>query len=522
MGRPRLFAIQRNHSSAYPGILQGPSAQVLVSGAVTQGERLLTAAALLAAVVFVTVGIERPVWLDEANSINIARHGLPGILDALRQENNLPLYYVLLSGWIHVFGESEIALRALSAVFYLTGCGVVFALGKRLAGQARGGWYSALFYACSPLAIRSAQNIRMYAMLGFLSALSLLLFLKVFADEDDSWRTYTLQLLVNIAGLLTHVWFAFVLAGQLAALIAQKRGQAARFLLRSAMAASVVALVWGRSIMAQSRNGATDWMPHLQLAVVVSAFTEYYGFFLAAPLFALGVLFYRRFEPQLKTKLVVTVFFVSIAIPLAVCIWKPIYWPGRYAMIALPAIAAVLGAMLSTALPRQVMAGVGLALLGIVLTEHVAHRNSVPEADLAPGQSDRTTARFLLEHASAGDAVVFTGLTRAAADYYFRQAHAENRFVEVSFPQEAATHLGWYDSNITAQRRPALEREAGTIADELHELVAQGRSVWVYDSFTRPVGDLLKTRLDTAVRLRHEYPLSGPFHSGLLEYGGPI
>jgi len=151
-------------------------------------ERLLIAASLVGVAVFVAVGIERPVWLDEANSALIASRGFAGVIDSLRHENNLPGYYFLLSLWMRIFGDSEIALRSLSAIFYLAGCVAAGALGKRLSANSRCGWYAAFFYACSPLAIRNAQNIRMYALLGLLSGLSILIFLKLFTERDRSWR----------------------------------------------------------------------------------------------------------------------------------------------------------------------------------------------------------------------------------------------------------------------------------------------------------------------------------------------
>ena len=94
-------------------------------------DRLLAVCALAAAIVFIAVGIGRPVWLDEANSVLIAGHGFSGIVDALSRDNNLPLYYFLLSGWMRVFGNSEIAVRSLSAVFYLAGCAAAFAQESR-------------------------------------------------------------------------------------------------------------------------------------------------------------------------------------------------------------------------------------------------------------------------------------------------------------------------------------------------------------------------------------------------------
>src|SRR5947209_20006208 len=71
------------------------------------------AAGIVAAVVlgialrFVSRG---PLWLDEAQSLAIARRPLSQLADALRHDGAPPLYYVLLHVWTQVFGNSTFAL----------------------------------------------------------------------------------------------------------------------------------------------------------------------------------------------------------------------------------------------------------------------------------------------------------------------------------------------------------------------------------------------------------------------------
>jgi hypothetical protein len=52
----------------------------------------LIPAAAAATAVFVFAGMHRSIWLDEANSLNIARGGFFSILEKLRGENNFPFY----------------------------------------------------------------------------------------------------------------------------------------------------------------------------------------------------------------------------------------------------------------------------------------------------------------------------------------------------------------------------------------------------------------------------------------------
>src|SRR5690606_13408352 len=73
-------------------------------------------------VVAVTLGVvlrfvaDTPLWLDEALSANIAALPLADIPDALKHDGHPPLYYVMLHGWMQLFGEGDVAVRSLSGV----------------------------------------------------------------------------------------------------------------------------------------------------------------------------------------------------------------------------------------------------------------------------------------------------------------------------------------------------------------------------------------------------------------------
>src|SRR5690349_18002504 len=59
----------------------------------------------------------RSLWFDEAFSVDLATKPVWAVLRSLPySDTHPPLYYVLLGGWIHIFGSSETAVRALSAL----------------------------------------------------------------------------------------------------------------------------------------------------------------------------------------------------------------------------------------------------------------------------------------------------------------------------------------------------------------------------------------------------------------------
>jgi hypothetical protein len=347
-----------------------------------------------------------------------------------------------------------------------------------------------------------------------LSGISASCWLRVFRDRDQSRAAWAWLLGVNALGMLTHAWFVFVLAGQFVATALLERKQIGRFVLAAAAAAPFAAL-WGPIFWGQLHNRSTAWM-RFQAGFVLIAVTEFYGPLASLGLFALAAAGRKKWRCPAPA---LAMFAVSVAAPLAISFVKPIYWPGRYLIIALPPLAAVLAAILAAARMRALVAVAGLLLVGMQAAAQIEGHDRVPHAPLPAGQSDRVTAQFLLGRASEGDAVILTSLTQAAADYYFERAGAAQRFREFSFPADTATHMGWMDPVVTDSRRAALETEAVALVGQLRGLVAGGRTVWVYDGSAADVNAILIEQLDGAFGLHQIHVLEGPFHTRILEYG---
>ncbi len=82
-----------------------------------------------------------------------------------------PLYAVSLNRWMTLFGDSDLALRSLSALFSLLSIGVVFAIAAYLFGV-EAGLAAAFVQALSPFDVHYAQEARMYSLVVLMSALS--------------------------------------------------------------------------------------------------------------------------------------------------------------------------------------------------------------------------------------------------------------------------------------------------------------------------------------------------------------
>src|SRR5204863_23253 len=75
-----------------------------------------------------------PLWLDEALSVNIAKLPPDQIVDALRHDGHPPLYYWVLHAWMQAFGESDVAVRALSGVVSVATLPLAWIAGRRRGG----------------------------------------------------------------------------------------------------------------------------------------------------------------------------------------------------------------------------------------------------------------------------------------------------------------------------------------------------------------------------------------------------
>ena len=86
------------------------------------------------------------------------------LTDGLSKETNPPTYYLLLRGWIALWGASEAALRSLSVVAGILCVPVTYLLGRELAGKSLG-LLGALLFALCPTSLYFAQETRVYALL---------------------------------------------------------------------------------------------------------------------------------------------------------------------------------------------------------------------------------------------------------------------------------------------------------------------------------------------------------------------
>ena len=157
-------------------------------------------------------------WNDEGNTARLVERSVRLIVEGAAGDIHPPGYYLILTVWRSATGDSEFALRGFSALCGVLTIAAAAALGQRAGGRATAVG-AALLVAVHPLAIYYSQEARMYALLGLVSALTLLVaerFARSFPDHQSPiyFRSTYLGLALCVAlGLYTQYAYAFVLLG---------------------------------------------------------------------------------------------------------------------------------------------------------------------------------------------------------------------------------------------------------------------------------------------------------------------
>lgn len=156
------------------------------------------------------IGLKQSVWFDEGYSILLAKRPISELISLTAVDAHPPLYYLVLKGWASIFGYSELALRALSAVLGALSVGAMFFLLKKMFTKAAA-VISLPFLVLAPFLMRYNFEIRMYSLVMLLVITATYLMLR--ARESDKaldWLVYGLVVAVGMYTLYMSavVWLA--------------------------------------------------------------------------------------------------------------------------------------------------------------------------------------------------------------------------------------------------------------------------------------------------------------------------
>ncbi len=120
-----------------------------------------------------------------------------------------PLYFIVLFLWRQVFGESEFALRSLSAILGIGSTIVIFFTALRIYGKKHALW-SLLILTFSSFCVYYSQEARIYALAMFIASLQLYFFSAVLVkNEGNRGISIWLFSVFTAIGIFSNINFCF-------------------------------------------------------------------------------------------------------------------------------------------------------------------------------------------------------------------------------------------------------------------------------------------------------------------------
>ena len=129
-----------------------------------------------------------------------ADKSLEDYYDAIRRSDigNSPFYYVILHGWIKVFGISDYSIRFLSVLFSCLTIILLFFFIKEHFKNLQLALLACFLMAIEPFFIAYSQQARNYSLSFFLTLLATHIFLKIIKNEENGVKNNRLYLFYGI------------------------------------------------------------------------------------------------------------------------------------------------------------------------------------------------------------------------------------------------------------------------------------------------------------------------------------
>lgn len=475
--------------------------------------------------------------IDEPFSANLVQLPFAEMWQACWNDNAHPVYYLLLKPWVAVFGESEIALRFPSLLFFAAMIITICLTAKYLAG-ARSGLVAAFLASISSNSgLTFAATARPYALLSFLVALALLIAARLMRlgwKGEDSKTGYGRDLtlcgwfiIVSALGLLTHPTFAFFLAACAMSSIVVGKRPFMLLVISCALSVGIYFILWGDFFFSALSLPATKWIGKPDMRVLISVIVYLWGA-LKSALFLLFLIIktvrHRSlalfYFVTLPGKALTGIVILAIIIPFIISQWRPVFITSRAPSIFLPAACILVASILIQFRPhRRVFVLMGAAALASLL---IADWRAL---ELGPFFTRESVAQ-VVSQARCGDRLISVGLSFGETQYYLRRLNAPACLSSQSFPAEIQAHPGWMDVEGMLSRRSELESEAAAL---MAQLTNQPQfKVWMFSIEDPPpimryhtqVAHILKFELDRRLPVIKQIKTRGSFFDSISVFSG--
>jgi hypothetical protein len=320
-------------------------------------------------------------WLDEAQTVAIAKLPLSKLPEGLRHDGAPPLFYVLLHGWMRVFGDGNLSVRFLPGLFAAAALPLAWLAGRRLGGR-QVAWAAVVLLASSPFAARYATETRMYSLVVLLVLVGYLAVAELLA-RPGSGRAAVGVGLVTAALLYTHYWSLYLLAVIGAVFVAlavrapdpSPARQGARRGLVAMAVGGLTFVPWLPSFLFQLQHTGTPWGGAGRLRSMVDTVFDFSGGYWD-PGLLLGMLTYvlialalagravdgRRIELDLRTRPgarhLAVAGFGTLAVAIVATVVGGSAFAARYASVMFPMVILLAAVGAGVLVDRRVRYGV--------------------------------------------------------------------------------------------------------------------------------------------------------------------
>lgn len=155
-------------------------------------------------------------------------------------------YYSLLNLWIGLFGNSEFAIRILSAIFGIISIFLVYIFGNALFGR-KAALCTALLLSISPIHIWYAQEARNYTLSTFLVILvAYLLYIAIKKNNNYIWATFST---VGILSLYTNYLISCIILSGWILFLAKKNRYLAKKMLITNLCIAAFLIPWAKILL---------------------------------------------------------------------------------------------------------------------------------------------------------------------------------------------------------------------------------------------------------------------------------
>ena len=445
-------------------------------------------------------------WVDESNTVIISEKNPVEIIKALKHDASPPLFYGMLHFWMLLFGQSETAIRALSAFFGIILTGFLYVTGTELFNR-KTGLFAAIFCSVSPLQIMYSQQARMYTLLPLAGLLSMHFFIKF--SKTNNRKDLILYLLFSICTVFTHHYGFLLIPVQFILVMFLGNKKIKTALLGAIIFGAIIKYkLWMPKIIGLFKPEKADvesWM---------AFFWEQYGFFgsqlksfesftpggQTPPYVAMNSMAWQPLLPVIVCILLLGLsltplilykkhtkneresiiwmllygFLPLFAAAVYSLLFKPVYLAGRCDQIVFPAFCLIFGSGI-----YHLRNGYAQYLsIGIIITCSFFTLNTYYTTDAMPG--DRLIAKTVIDNIKPGDSIICTSLTRASLQYYLRDK--KNEVTLYSFPLENEKHLAWHKPDRYLVKPQILSQDAESIENKISNVKnGNGRLMIIYE-----------------------------------------